>query len=107
KNPVIERVEIDAAAPTNVRISTYESGEGGAASVMTVENGKVEERAVERPRFADLTVIFDARNRRVVVGTTSILRSVFARLLFFGGAGLTHFQKIDEGGTWSGERVFA
>jgi dolichyl-diphosphooligosaccharide--protein glycosyltransferase len=104
--PPIEGVEIDTRTGT-VELRVTGHGRGQPSSVMVIEGSEMKETIVEKPRFAGLSVLVDRAHGRVLLGTDVLMRSVFVRLLYLGGAGLTHFEKFDEGRVWSGERVLA
>lgn len=104
---LVQRVEIDTGGPSRVRLKLEGYGDGSPAVVMLPDGGTLRELGDPKARFKDVTVVLDPAHNRVAVGTTSIMKSVWARLLYLDGVGLSRFERLSEAAAWSGERVVA
>ena len=101
-----------ASAPDTGRLHMRQAADDGSDSVagtptVVVWAGpdRIEHREFDAPTFADLGILVDVPNQRILLGSPPILRSTLTHLLFLDGRYATHFEKFDERTTYRGDRV--
>jgi len=62
---------------------------------ITAKGDRLTEQYESGARFADIAVLFDADNHRVLAGPAPLIRSTFTRLMFL-DPGYSHLYKLDD-----------
>jgi hypothetical protein len=76
-----------------------------APAALIVTEGTLRDVPLPEPRFAEMAVLADTKNWRVLVGPAPLIRSTFTHLLFLDGRYAKFFEKIDERTAYNQERL--
>jgi dolichyl-diphosphooligosaccharide--protein glycosyltransferase len=75
------------------------------AQILVAGAQQVEPAAVPAPTSAEIGVLVDIENERVLAGSPALLRSTFTRLVFLDGRYARALRKFDERVAYGGERL--
>ncbi len=101
------------ASPRDVRIRAVPPGGSAQGSehapgvVLVAGLQGIEEFAIPGAALPDMGILLDPHRDRVLLGSPSLLRSVFTQLMLLDGRYLRHFEKVGEQTSARGERVVA
>ena len=94
----------DPAAPQDGRLKD-DQGEGRPAVTLVAGAARLEESAAPVPEFAEVGVLLDALNRRVLIGSPLLIRSTIVRLFYLGARYQKHFKEFHRESTLLGDEV--
>ena len=94
-------VRTDDPAATSLQLGQALQGAASSRSarpalVLIAGASGIEAVPVSEPWSADVAVLFDVAQHRVLVGTPAILRSLYTQLMFLDGRYNRHFHKMQE-----------
>jgi len=92
-------------SPPRSRVRENLPTEGAPAVLILADAQKKEEITFSSPAYANLGVLLDLPQRRILVGPPALLRSTFTHLMHLDGRYAQHFEKFDERITYWGERI--
>lgn len=110
----LETISYDFDSKTAARLHLKMASERNRTSIekdvfpeLTIFSSKGQSKEVwsELNQGSNLGVLIDTANHRVLIGTPSLLRSTFTRLVFLHGEQSPFFHKVDDEFSFSGEEV--
>jgi len=81
------------------------SDDGTPAVIVVAGPERMETAASPAPTHADVGILVDVANRRILAGMPELIRSTFTQLMYLDGRYATHFEKFDDRKTDFGNRV--
>jgi asparagine N-glycosylation enzyme membrane subunit Stt3 len=102
----------DPSSPKNSKvhmsgIKGQRPSQGTPGLIILAGAARLEEIEFPSPTYADIGVVVDVANRRVLSGSPRLIRSTLLRLMYLEGKYSAHYEKFSEKTAFSGDRVVA
>ena len=94
----------NTASPTNGRLQ-HDRREGRPGVIVLAGARRLEENVAAAPEFPDIGVLLDAPNRRMLIGTSLLVRSALVQLFYLEERYSKHYKKFDQRSTPWGDQV--